>query len=112
MQNGTDIGIFGTGGGTFTASSIFSTISASNTNTTCKIDDKDFNDYIDAGLATVDTEERQENYTSAAQWVYDNYWTLPIAYSQAANLYHGNISNVTGLNARTIDLKQIIIAEQ
>lgn len=109
MKNGTDIGIFGTGGGTFTASSIFSTISTSNTNTTCKIDDEEFNAYIDAGLSTVDTEKRQESYTAAAQWVYDNYWTLPIAYSQAANLYHGDISGMTGLNARTIDLKQIVI---
>lgn len=109
MANGTDISIFGTGGGTYTASMITNTIGASSTNSGARVSDKEFNDYLNAAISSLDNATRQENYTKAAQWAFDNYWTLPISYAEAVDLYHGNISNVTGLVARAVDLSAVTI---
>lgn len=109
MSNGTDISIFGTGGGTYTAKMITTTIGATSTNGGARVEDKEFNDYLDAAATTQDTKVRQENYTKAAQWAFDNYWTLPISYAEAGSIYHGNISNVTGLVARSVDLAAVVV---
>lgn len=110
MSNGTDISIFGTGGGTYTAKMITTTIGATSTNGGARVEDKEFNDYLNAAATTQDTKVRQENYTKAAQWAFDNYWTLPISYAEAGSIYHGNISNVTGLVARSVDLAAVVVS--
>lgn len=109
MSNGTDISIFGTGGGTYTAKMITTTIGETSTNGGARVEDKEFNDYLNAAATTQDTKVRQENYTKAAQWAFDNYWTLPISYAEAGSIYHGNISNVTGLVARSVDLTAVVV---
>ena len=109
MSNGTDISIFGTGGGTYTAKMITTTIGETSTNGGARVEDKEFNDYLNAAATTQDTKVRQENYTKAAQWAFDNYWTLPISYAEAGGIYHGNISNVTGLVARSVDLTAVVV---
>lgn len=110
MANGTDISIFGTGGGTYTAKMITTTIGATSTNGGARVEDKEFNDYLNAAATSQDPKVRQENYTKAAQWAYDNYWTLPISYAEAGSIYHGNISNVTGLVARAVDLSAVVVS--
>ncbi len=110
MANGTDISIFGTGGGTYLASMILDTIGQNSTNGGSRVTDEEFNSHIEAARVSLDEETRQEEYTAAQQWAYDNYRTLPIAYAQAASLYHSNIGNVTGLNARSIDLESVTIS--
>jgi len=109
MANGTDISLFGTGGGTYLASSIFSTLGEGTTNGGCRVTDETFNSYINAAYTSLDSEARADLYAQAQQWAYDNYRTLPIAYSQAAALYASNISNLTGLVCRNVDLTQIVI---
>jgi peptide/nickel transport system substrate-binding protein len=109
MANGTDISIGGTGGGTYLASQLMDTISMYNTNGAASIHDEEFNGYLDAALATLDEDERAENYANAQQWLFENYRTLPIGSSEAAVIYHDNISNVTGLVGRTIDLEQVVM---
>lgn len=109
MSNGTDISIFGTGGGTYTAKMITTTIGETSTNGGARVEDKEFNDYLNTAATTQDTKVRQENYTKAAQWAFDNYWTLPISYAEAGSIYHGNISNVTGLVARSVDLAAVVV---
>lgn len=110
MSNGTDISIFGTGGGTYTAKMITTTIGETSTNGGARVEDREFNDYLNAAATTQDTKVRQENYTKAAQWAFDNYWTLPISYAEAGSIYHSNISNVTGLVARSVDLAAVVVS--
>lgn len=110
MANGTDISIGGTGGGTYLASTLLDTISKYNTNGAASVTDPEFNDHLDKALATLDDNVRAQEYAAAQQWIFDNCRTLPIAYSNAVNLYHGNISNVTGLVARTVDLSAVVIS--
>lgn len=109
MANGTDISIFGTGGGTYLASQILDTIGAQSTNGGSRVTDADFNSYIEGGRTNLDDSARASQYASAQQWAYDNYRTLPIAYAQAAVLYQSNIGNVTGLVARSIDIVAVTI---
>ena len=109
MADGTDISIFGTGGGTFTASMILKTIGETSTNSGARVSDADFNAPINEAIATTDAATRQADYDQAAQWAFDNYWTLPIAYAQAADLYQGNISGVNGLTARSVNLEAVVI---
>lgn len=109
MANGTDISIFGTGGGTYTAALITDTLSENCSNSGARISDPTFNGYLNAARTTLDKDTRLDNYTKAAQWDFDNYWTLPISYAQAADLYQSNISGVTGLIARAIDLTSVVI---
>lgn len=110
MANGTDISIFGTGGGTYLASSILDTIGQSSTNGGARVTDEEFNKHIEAARVALDDSVRQEEYKAVQQWAFDNYRTLPIAYAQAASLYHSNISNVTGLTARSVDLVSVVIS--
>lgn len=110
MANGTDISIGGTGGGTYLASQLLDTISMYNTNGAASIKDPEFNAHLDAALATLDEDVRAEEYAAAQEWLFNNYRTLPIGSSEAAVLYHGNISNVTGLVARTIDLEAVVVS--
>lgn len=110
MTNGTDISVFGTGGGTYTAKMITTTIGETSTNGGARVEDREFNDYLNAAATTQDTKVRQENYTKAAQWAFDNYWTLPISYAEAGSIYHSNISNVTGLVARSVDLAAVVVS--
>lgn len=110
MANGTDISIFGTGGSTYTAALISNTIGEKSTNGGSRVADAEFNQYLNAAVTSLDDSVRQENYTKAAQWAFDNYWTLPLSYAEAVNLYHDNLSNVTGLVARSIDLAAVRIA--
>lgn len=109
MADGTDVSIFGTGGGTYTASLITNTLGKNSTNSGARVSDAGFNDPLDAAITSLDESVRQEKYTEAAQWAYDNYWTLPISYAEAVDLYQGNISGVTGLVARSIDLTAVTI---
>jgi peptide/nickel transport system substrate-binding protein len=109
MANGTDISIFGTGGGTYTAASITDTLGESCSNSGARVSDTTFNGYLNAARTTLDKDTRLDNYTKAAKWAYDNYWTLPISYAQAVDLYQSNISGVNGLIARSIDLETVVI---
>lgn len=111
MANGTDIAIGGTGGGTYLASTLMDTISKYNTNGAASVSDPEFNDHLDKALATVDEEVRAKEYAAAQQWIFDNCRTIPVAFSNAANLYHGRVSNMTGLVARTVNLSDVIITD-
>ncbi len=111
MANGTDISIGGTGGGTYLASMLMDTISQYNTNGAASVTDPEFNGHLDAALATLDENARAEEYAAAQQWIFDNCRTIPVASSNAANLYHGRVSNLTGLVARTPDLSAVIITD-
>ena len=109
MANGTDISIFGTGGGTYLASMILDTIGQQSTNGGARVSDAEFNEHIEAGRVALDDATRAAEYAAVQQWAFDNYRTLPIAYAQAATLHHSNIGNVNGLNARSIDLTAVTI---
>ena len=111
MANGTDISIGGTGGGTYLASLLLDTISQYTTNGAARITDEEFNSHLDAALVTLDPEVRAQEYAAAQQWLRENYRSIPVASSNAANLYHGRVSNLTGLVARTPNLSDVIITD-
>lgn len=111
MANGTDISIGGTGGGTYLASLLLDTISKNTTNSAASVTDPEFNGHLETALATLDSETRAKEYAAAQQWIFDNCRSIPIAYSNAANLYHGRVSNLTGLVARTPDLASVVITD-
>ncbi len=109
MANGTDISIFGTGGGTYLASMILDTIGQNSTNGGSRVTDAEFNQHIEAARVALNDADRQAEYDAVQQWAFDNYRTLPIAYAQAATIFHNNIGNVNGLNARSVDLVAVTI---
>lgn len=110
MANGTDISIFGTGGGTYLDSQVLDTIGQNSTNGGARVSDPEFNEHIEAARVAKDEQTRQAEYDAVQQWAFDNYRTLPIGYAQAVVLYHNNIGNVTGLNARSIDIVAVTVA--
>ncbi|MGI5935939.1 MAG: ABC transporter substrate-binding protein [Oscillospiraceae bacterium] len=105
MNNECELGLSGTGGGTFIASSIFKLIGEEGTNGSVRMADEEFNKYIREGNTSIDPAVRAEAYKKAQQWVAANYWYIPVAYSNGAVLYHTNVDNVTGLTARSVNLK-------
>lgn len=107
MNNECQLGISGTGGGTFLANQLFLLLGKSGTNASQTMLDEEFNAYIDEGDNSTDSAVRAEAYAKAQQWVKENYWYIPVSYSYGAVLHHTNISNVTGITARQIDLSQV-----
>ncbi|MDR0851156.1 MAG: ABC transporter substrate-binding protein [Clostridiales Family XIII bacterium] len=105
MNNECELAISGTGGGTYFASTIFSLIDKSSTNASIRINDDEFNKLVEEGNTSLDTAVRAEAYGKAQQWMYDNYWNIPISYPNTATLYHSNVDNVKGIAARAMDLK-------
>ena len=108
MRNGTDISIGGTGGATYLTSMLLDTISQYNTNGAARVTDPEFNGYLD-DAASGEPDMRAENYANAQQWIFDNCRTIPIAFANSPALYHNNISHITGLIVRSIDLERIHI---
>lgn len=109
MANGTDISIFGTGGGTYLDSQVLDTLGQNSTNGGARVTDAEFNQHIEAARVATDDATRQAEYDAVQQWAFDNYRTLPIGYAQAAVLYHNHIGNVTGLNARSVDIVAVSV---
>lgn len=105
MNNETELGLGGTGGGTYIASKILSIISATSTNASCRISDAEFNDYVKLGGTSIDNAVRADAYKKAQEWCAENYWYIPIAYSNGATVYHTGVDNVIGLTARSVNLK-------
>lgn len=58
------------------------------------IDDPTLQDYIKQGLATVDTETRNELYKAADQWLTDNFFALPIAELTEALAFNSRITSL------------------
>jgi peptide/nickel transport system substrate-binding protein len=107
MNNECEFSLAGTGGGAYNASMIFSQISKKGTNGSVRIDDADFNAYVDEGDTSIDSKVREEAYGNAQKWAYESYWKIPIAYPNSATVYHGNIDNLTGMSAKALDFKYI-----
>lgn len=105
MNNECELGLSGTGGGTYVASKILTLISEKGTNASQTIADEDFNVFIREGATSTDPAVRAEAYKNAQQWVADNYWYVPIAYSNGAVVHHTNVDNVVGLTARSVNLR-------
>ncbi len=107
MNNECELGLFGTGGGTFTALDIYNTVRDSSTNAAARVTDETFNEHLNAASAEMDTSIQNEEYGLAQEALAETYRFIPIAYANAANLYHGNIDNVTGTVARSARLRDI-----
>jgi peptide/nickel transport system substrate-binding protein len=107
MNNECEFSLAGTGGGAYNASMIFAQISKKGTNGSTRIDDADFNAYVEEGDTSIDPNVRGEAYGKAQKWIYDTYWKIPVAYPNSATLYHVNIDNLTGMSAKALDLKYV-----
>lgn len=105
MNNECELGLSGTGGGTYIASNIFKLIGEEGTNASQRIADGEFNVFIREGNTSIDPAVRAKAYKNAQQWCADNYWYIPVAYSNGATLYHTNVDNVVGLTARSVNLR-------
>ena len=107
MNNECELGLFGTGGGTFTALDIYNTVRDTSTNAAARVTDETFNEYLNAASGEMDESVRNEEYTAASEALAETCRFIPIAYANAANLYHGNIDNVIGTVARSISLRYV-----
>lgn len=61
--------------------------------TSMSIEDETYNSYLDAGLDTVDEEERWEAYRQADDWLYENFNAIPICETTSAIVYNDRISS-------------------
>lgn len=107
MNKECELGLFGTGGGTYTASGIFATIGATSTNAAVTMTDEEFNKYIQEGDSSTDENTRKDAYKNAQERCAELYRMIPIAYSNSADLYQSSIDNVVGLTARSVNLRYV-----
>lgn len=107
MNNECELSLFGTGGGTYTATDIYATVGATSTNAGARCTDETFNEYLTSGSTEMDPELRAENYNKAQDALAETYRFVPIAWSNAANIYHDNVDNVIGTVARSISLRYV-----
>jgi ABC-type transport system substrate-binding protein len=64
-----------------------------------KIDDPEFNDYLDRGAQETDPEEAQAIYEWVQQWLYDNTWNVPLLDVQWAIVYRDYVDGSNVNNA-------------
>jgi peptide/nickel transport system substrate-binding protein len=57
------------------------------------IEDATYNEYLNTGMNSVDTDVRWEAYENADQWLYDNYNALPICETLSAVAYNSRIAS-------------------
>lgn len=107
MNNECELGLFGTGGGTFTALDIYNTVRDTSTNAAARVTDETFNEHLNNASGEMDTSIQNEEYGKAQAALAETYRFIPIAYANAANIYHGHIDNVTGTVARSARLRDI-----
>ena len=107
MNNECELGLFGTGGGTYTALNIYSTVRETSTNAAARVTDETFNGYLNDASGEMNESVRVEDYENAQAALADTYRFIPIAYANAANLYHNSIDNVIGTVARGVSLRYV-----
>jgi peptide/nickel transport system substrate-binding protein len=108
MNNECEFALASTSGGTYNASMVFGQFSKKGTNGSVRIDDADFNAYVEEGDTSIDPKVRKDAYGKAQKWIYDSYWKIPVAYPNSATLYHTNVDNLIGMSANALDLKYVI----
>lgn len=59
-----------------------------------RVSDPTYNDYVTAGITTTDVNTRKEAYIKADDWLYDNYWALPICERMEAYCFNSRISGI------------------
>lgn len=107
MNNECELGIFGTGGGTFTALDVYNTVRATSTNAAARVTDEAFNDALETASGEMDESVCAEEYAKAQDALAATYRFIPIAYANAASIYHNNIDNVIGTVAKSCNLRYI-----
>ena len=55
----------------------------------------------------MDASVRADEYNKAQDALAETYRFIPIAYANAANIYHNNVDNVIGTVARSIGLRYV-----
>lgn len=107
MNNECELSLFGTGGGTYTATDIYATVGETSTNAGARCTDETFNEYLTSGSTEMDPNLRAESYSKAQDALADTYRFIPLSYANAAVLYHDNIDNVIGTVAKGLSLRYI-----
>ncbi len=105
MNNECELSLFGTGGGTYTATDIYATVGASSTNAGARCTDETFNEYLTSGSTEMDPDLRAEAYSNAQDALAETYRFIPLSYANAAVLYHHNVDGITGTVARGLSLR-------
>ncbi|MGI6326593.1 MAG: ABC transporter substrate-binding protein [Saccharofermentanales bacterium] len=101
MKGETDVSIKMIPGGAknFEAHQVYEGLTATSTNISVSIKDATLNSYFTTGLGTNIDSERQENYTKAQQWLFDNYQALPICEPSTCLIFKDSISLTTNLTS-------------
>lgn len=107
MNNECELGLFGTGGGTFTALDIYNTVRATSSNAAARVTDEAFNTALEAASGEMDESLCEQYYDDAQVALAETNRFIPIAYANAANLYHNNVDNVIGTVARSVGLRYV-----
>ena len=107
MNNECELSLFGTGGGTYTATDIYATIGESSTNAGARCTDETFNAHLNAGSTEMDASVRADEYAQAQDALAETYRFIPLSYANAAVLYHDNVDNIIGTVAKSASLRYV-----
>ncbi len=102
MQGDTDLSIFSlTGlGATLEPWNSLAVYSATGPFPCMTVSDPDYNELLNQGLVTNDAAERDAIYQKVDDWLYDNYWVVPICERLEAYCY--NNTKLTGIDLPSI----------
>ena len=89
----------------------YDTWKSTSTNATMRRSDETFNEYLAAGAASMDDDERAEAYKEAQQWLYDNYCVIPICDGLQAYIYKDYISSAECLTPVAFSFRDIEFAK-
>lgn len=68
-------------------------------------DSEELNDLLNAGLYTVDTDERAEVYAEVQEYLYENYELIPISEWQVAYAYNDTLSSMSQVDVTRPNLR-------
>lgn len=85
----------------------YNTVKSNSTNLSVMLSDEELNTYLSEGCNSVDEEIRSEAYKSVQQWMYDNYWQIPICDKLACAVWRPYIEELPMTSAATPDLRYV-----
>lgn len=110
MAGETDLVINTIDNGSLDPDQSYTTTAADSTNLSVRLLDETLNGYLDIGRSSVDEDVRREAYENVQQWMYDNYYQIPICDRLACAAYRPYISEFPMNSASSPNLRYVKFA--
>lgn len=85
----------------------YNTVKSNSTNLSVMLSDEELNTYLSDGCSSIDETTRAEAYANVQQWMFDNYWQLPICDKLACACYRPYITSFQLTSAATPNLRYV-----